>query len=58
MGAVPKRKSSRARTQKRRSRDKLSLPQLKVSTDGDVSLHHRVSLTSGKYNGKKVIKIK
>lgn len=58
MGALPKRKSSKARSLKRRSADKLSKPQLVVeSVSKTKTLPHRVS-AAGIYKGKKILKVK
>lgn len=59
MGALPKRKSSKTRSLKRRSRDNITPPQLSLEKLGQTAtLPHRVSPKSGIYKGKKIIKIK
>ncbi len=56
--AVPKRKTSKARRDKRRSSTwKLQLPELvKCSKCGALNLSHRVCKECGTYNGKVIIK--
>lgn len=55
--ANPKRKWSKARTGKRRSQWKLSLPSLvKCPQCHDFKLPHKVCKECGYYNGKEVIK--
>lgn len=59
MGALPKRKSSKARRDKRRSMDKLLKPQLSTEkVSKKATLPHRVSPFSGIYRGKKVLEVK
>ena len=59
MGALPKRKNSKARSLKRRSMDRLKKPQLAVeSVSKKSTLPHRVSPFSGIYRGKKVLEVK
>lgn len=57
--AVPKRKTSKARRDKRRSSHwKLEAPQLvKCSKCGEFKLSHRVCKACGTYDGREVIKI-
>jgi large subunit ribosomal protein L32 len=57
--AVPKRKTSKARRDKRRSSHwKLETPGLvKCSKCGELRLPHRVCKACGTYNGREVIKI-
>ena len=56
--AVPKKKVSKARRDKRRSNNwKLSLPgMVKCPKCGEFVLYHRVCKKSRSYNGKEVIK--
>ena len=56
--AVPKRKTSKARRDKRRSAVwKLQAPALtRCSTCGEYKLAHRVCSNCGMYNGREVIK--
>ncbi|MBP5426549.1 MAG: 50S ribosomal protein L32 [Clostridiales bacterium] len=57
--ANPKRKWSKARTGKRRSQWKLSVPNLvKCPQCHELKLPHRVCRACGYYNGKEVITIK
>ena len=56
--AVPKRKTSKARRDKRRSTWKLSLPgMVKCPKCGEFILAHRVCKACGYYKGKEVVKI-
>lgn len=57
--AVPKRKVSKARRDKRRSNVwKLSLPNLvKCSNCGGFKMPHRVCKACGTYNGREVLKM-
>lgn len=56
--AVPKKKTSKARRDKRRSNVwKLKLPEMsKCSKCGEMNLSHRVCSACGYYNGKEIIK--
>ena len=58
--AVPKRKTSKARRDKRRSSVwKLELPGMaKCTKCGEYNLSHRVCSKCGSYGGKEVLKIK
>ncbi|HAN20665.1 MAG: 50S ribosomal protein L32 [Clostridiales bacterium GWF2_36_10] len=58
--AVPKRKTSKARRDKRRSSVwKLELPGMtKCPKCGEYNLNHRVCSKCGSYGGKEVLKIK
>ncbi len=54
--AVPKRKVSKARRDKRRANWKLSVPGIvKCSKCGEFKLPHRVCPACGHYNGKEVV---
>ena len=56
--AVPKRKVSKARRDKRRSTWKLSLPGMtKCPKCGEFILAHRVCKACGYYKGKEVVKV-
>ena len=56
--AVPKRKVSKARRDKRRSTWKLALPGMaKCPQCGEFVLAHRVCKACGYYNGTEVVKI-
>ena len=55
--AVPKRKTSKARRDKRRANWKLSLPgMIKCPKCGEYNLSHRVCKNCGTYNGKEIVK--
>ena len=58
--AVPKRKQSHARTNKRRSNNsKLTAPTMvKCSKCGEYNLAHRVCSNCGSYNGEQVLEAK
>ena len=56
--ALPKRRTSRSRRNKRRSHDALVLPQYsKCPQCQEPKLPHRVCRHCGYYNGKEIIKI-
>ncbi|MBO5454549.1 MAG: 50S ribosomal protein L32 [Clostridia bacterium] len=56
--AVPKRKTSKARRDKRRANWKLSVPgMIKCSQCGALILSHRVCSECGFYKGREVVKI-
>ncbi len=56
--AVPKRKVSKARRDKRRANWKLDLPGIvKCPKCGEYNLAHRVCKACGTYNGKEIIKV-
>jgi len=55
--AVPKRKVSKARRDKRRANWKLALPgMVKCPKCGEFKLPHRVCKACGSYNGKDILK--
>ncbi len=55
--AVPKRKVSKARRDKRRANWKLALPgMVKCSKCGEFKMPHRVCKNCGTYNDKEVLK--
>jgi large subunit ribosomal protein L32 len=55
MGPLPKRKISKTRRNKRRTHDKLSLPNLIYDADtGEYRLAHHVGKKSGMYKGRQV----
>ncbi len=57
--AVPKRKTSKARRDKRRSHEALSLPTFTACTKcNDMVRPHHVCEHCGTYNGRKVLDIK
>ena len=54
--AVPKRKTSKSRRNKRRSHHKISnLNIVEDKKSGEYRLSHHVDLKSGFYNGKKIL---
>ena len=56
MGAVPKRKVSKARRDKRRAHDALDLYHLVPCSDcGEMKRAHHVCPICGKYNGRQII---
>ena len=56
--AVPKRKTSKARRDKRRANWKLTLPgMVKCPQCQEYKLPHRVCMSCGSYDGKEVIKV-
>jgi large subunit ribosomal protein L32 len=56
--AVPKRKTSKARRDKRRSNVwKISVPGMAKCSCGEFVLSHRVCKSCGKYNGKEILKV-
>ena len=57
--AVPKRKTSRSKRNLRRSHDGIQLINVIEDKDsGEPRLSHRLDLSTGKYNGKQIIKKK
>ena len=56
--AVPKRKTSKSRRNKRRSHHRVSaINILEDKKSGEYRLSHHVDLKSGYYNGKKILDI-
>ena len=56
--AVPKRKTSKARRDKRRANWKLSVPgMVKCPACGEFKMPHRACKTCGSYKGKEVISV-
>lgn len=54
--AVPKVKTSRVRTRRRRSHDALAVPRwVKCGNCGAPTLPHRLCLSCGQYKGRQVI---
>ncbi len=54
--AVPKRKTSKARRDKRRANWKLSIPGMVACPNcGELKLSHRVCKACGNYKGKEVV---
>ncbi|HOH97666.1 MAG TPA: 50S ribosomal protein L32 [Candidatus Cloacimonadota bacterium] len=57
--AVPKRKTSKTRRDKRRTHDALTAPQTTVcSKCGEVKRPHHICAKCGTYDGKQIIDIK
>jgi len=58
MSAEPKRKTSKARRDRRRSNVwKLTMPGMNKCSCGEFVLSHRICKACGKYNGKEMIKV-
>ena len=56
--AVPKRKTSKARRNKRRSHHRVSAVNIiEDKKSGEYKLSHHIDLKSGYYNGKKILDI-
>ena len=57
--AVPKRKTSKSRRDKRRSHQKINLVNIvEDKKSGEYRLSHHVDLNTGLYNGKKIFEPK
>ena len=57
--ALPKRRHSKSRRDKRRTHQKLSLPQVILCPQcNEPKLPHRVCLSCGTYKGKTVLEVK
>jgi len=57
--AVPKRKTSKARRDKRRTHDALSLPSFSTCQKcGEATRPHHICENCGSYNGKQITEIK
>ncbi|HCX89765.1 MAG: 50S ribosomal protein L32 [Deltaproteobacteria bacterium CG12_big_fil_rev_8_21_14_0_65_43_10] len=57
--ALPKRRHSKSRRDKRRTHDRLSLPQTTLCPQcNEPKLPHRVCLACGTYKGKTVLEVK
>ena len=57
--AVPKRKTSKSRRDKRRSHHKIAIPNIvEDKKSGNYRLSHHVDLKTGLYNGRKVLEPK
>jgi len=57
--ALPKRRHSKSRRDKRRTHDRLSLPQTTLCPQcNEPKLPHRVCLSCGTYKGKTVLEVK
>ncbi len=56
--AVPKKKTSKSKRDKRRSHDALKIPAKSTCSNcGEVKLPHNVCEACGYYNGKKIIEV-
>ena len=57
--AVPKRKTSKSRRDKRRSHHRIKCPNIiEDKKSGEFRLSHHVDLKTGFYNGKQIIDLK
>lgn len=57
--ALPKRRHSKSRSNKRRTHQKLSLPQVILCPQcGEPKIPHRVCLSCGTYKGETVLEVK
>ena len=57
--AVPKRKTSKSRRDKRRSHHQISLPNvIEDKKSGEFRLSHHIDLKTGLYNGKQILEPK
>lgn len=54
--AVPKKRTSRAKRDMRRSHDAISTPNFVIEADGSVRRPHRLNLETGKYRGRQILK--
>ena len=58
MGALPKRKISKGRRDRRRAHDQITLTKLvPCETCGEMKLPHRVCKNCGTYRGREVIEV-
>ena len=53
--AVPKKRTSKAKRNMRRSHDAISVPNIIVEADGTVRRPHRVNLDTGVYRGRQIL---
>ena len=56
--AVPKRKTSKSRRNKRRSHHKISSANVEDKKSGEFRLSHHIDLKTGLYNGKQILEPK
>lgn len=54
--AVPKKRTSKAKRNMRRSHDSISAPTIVVEADGSVRRPHRLNLETGVYRGRQILK--
>ena len=53
--AVPKKRTSKAKRNMRRSHDSISAPSIIVEADGPVRRPHRLNLKTGVYRGRQIL---
>ena len=53
--AVPKKRTSKAKRNMRRSHDSMSAPSIIVEADGTVRRPHRLNLKTGVYRGRQIL---
>ena len=53
--AVPKKRTSKAKRNMRRSHDSISAPSIIVEADGAVRRPHRLNLKTGVYRGRQIL---
>ena len=53
--AVPKKRTSKAKRNMRRSHDSIKAPNIIVEADGTVRRPHRLNLETGVYRGRQVL---
>ena len=53
--AVPKKRTSKAKRNMRRSHDSIKAPNIIVEADGSIRRPHRLNLETGVYRGKQVL---
>ncbi len=53
--AVPKKRTSKAKRNMRRSHDAISAPNIIVEADGTVRRPHRLNLDTGVYRGRQIL---
>ena len=56
--AVPKKRTSKAKRNMRRSHDSIKAPNIIVEADGSIRRPHRLNLETGVYRGRQVIEMK
>lgn len=53
--SVPKKRTSKAKRNMRRSHDSISAPSIIVEADGTVRRPHRLNLKTGVYRGRQIL---
>ena len=53
--AVPKKRTSKAKRNMRRSHDSISAPSIIVEADGTLRRPHRLNLKTGVYRGRQIL---